>query len=41
MYAVIEDSGSQRRVSEGDVVLIDLVEAGQATARGEGDAEGD
>ena len=32
MYAIIQESGSQRRVSEGDVVLVDLVEAGAAKA---------
>jgi large subunit ribosomal protein L21 len=30
MYAIIQESGSQRRVSEGDVVLVDLLEAGAA-----------
>ena len=30
MYAVIEDSGQQFRVSEGDVVLVDLVEPAEA-----------
>jgi large subunit ribosomal protein L21 len=30
MYAVIEDSGSQRRIREGDLVLIDLLEGGEA-----------
>ena len=32
MYAIIQESGSQRRVAEGDVVMVDLVEAGQAKA---------
>jgi large subunit ribosomal protein L21 len=30
MYAIIEESGSQRKVSEGDVVLVDLLEGGAA-----------
>jgi large subunit ribosomal protein L21 len=30
MYAIIENSGSQRRVTEGEVVLVDLLEAGQS-----------
>lgn len=30
MYAIIEDSGAQRSVRAGDVILIDLVEGGQA-----------
>ena len=30
MYAIIEDSGSQRSVREGDVVLVDLLEGGEA-----------
>lgn len=29
MYAVIEDSGSQRAVREGEVILVDLLEGGQ------------
>ncbi len=32
MYAVIEESGGQRKVSEGDEFLIDLVEGGNAEA---------
>jgi large subunit ribosomal protein L21 len=32
MYAIIQESGSQRRVSEGDVVLVDLVDGGEAAA---------
>jgi large subunit ribosomal protein L21 len=30
MYAIIQDSGSQRIVREGDVVLIDLLDGGEA-----------
>ena len=30
MYAIIEESGSQRKVSEGEVILVDLLEAGAA-----------
>jgi large subunit ribosomal protein L21 len=30
MYAIIQDSGSQRIVREGDVVLIDLLNGGEA-----------
>jgi large subunit ribosomal protein L21 len=30
MYAIIEESGSQRKVAEGEVVLVDLLEAGEA-----------
>ena len=32
MYAVIEESGGQRKVSEGDQFLIDLVDGGKAEA---------
>ena len=32
MYAVIEESGGQRRVTEGEKILIDLSEAGEAKA---------
>lgn len=32
MYAIIEESGSQRRVAAGDEIYIDLVEGGQAKA---------
>ena len=32
MYAIIQESGSQRRVAEGEVVMVDLVESGQAKA---------
>lgn len=32
MYAIIEESGGQRKVSEGDEFLIDLVESGAAEA---------
>ncbi len=30
MYAVIEESGGQRRITEGDKFLIDLYESGEA-----------
>jgi len=30
MYAVIEESGGQRKVAEGDKILIDLYKAGEA-----------
>lgn len=30
MYAIIEESGGQRRVSEGEEILVDLVKAGEA-----------
>ena len=30
MYAIIEESGSQRKVAQGDQFLIDLLEDGQA-----------
>jgi large subunit ribosomal protein L21 len=30
MYAIIEESGSQRSVREGDVVLVDLLKGGEA-----------
>ncbi|MCA9288256.1 MAG: 50S ribosomal protein L21 [Phycisphaerales bacterium] len=30
MYAIIEESGSQRRVAQGDSIYIDLLEQGQA-----------
>jgi large subunit ribosomal protein L21 len=30
MYAIIEDSGAQRKVTEGQTVLVDLLEAGAA-----------
>ena len=32
MYAVIEESGGQRRITEGDKFLIDLYEDGEAKA---------
>jgi large subunit ribosomal protein L21 len=32
MYAIIEDSGSQRKVTEGQTVLVDLLESGAAPA---------
>jgi len=32
MYAIIEDSGAQRSVRKDDVILIDLVDGGQAKA---------
>lgn len=30
-YAIIEESGGQRRVSEGDEILVDLIEGGGAS----------
>lgn len=30
MYAIIEEGGGQRQVAQGDTVLIDLIEDGQA-----------
>ncbi|MBI1190191.1 MAG: 50S ribosomal protein L21 [Tepidisphaera sp.] len=30
MYAIIEESGSQRKVVQGDEILVDLMDAGQA-----------
>jgi large subunit ribosomal protein L21 len=30
MYAIIEESGGQRKVQSGDVILIDLIDAGAA-----------
>lgn len=30
MYAIIEDSGSQRKVVQGDEILVDLMSEGQA-----------
>lgn len=30
MYAIIEESGSQRRVAAGDQIYVDLVQEGQA-----------
>lgn len=32
MYAIIEESGGQRKVAEGEQILIDLHEGGQAEA---------
>lgn len=32
MYAIIEDSGAQRTVRQGDIVLVDLVNGGTAAA---------
>lgn len=32
MYAIIEESGSQRRIHQGDVILVDLLEEGKAAA---------
>ncbi len=32
MYAIIEESGGQRKVAEGETVYIDLYEQGQAEA---------
>lgn len=31
-YAIIEESGGQRKVQQGDTILIDLVNAGEAKA---------
>jgi large subunit ribosomal protein L21 len=31
MYAIIEESGSQRKVITGDVISVDLLSSGQAT----------
>lgn len=30
MYAIIEEGGGQRKVSQGDVITIDLIESGEA-----------
>ncbi|MCC6322313.1 MAG: 50S ribosomal protein L21 [Phycisphaerales bacterium] len=30
MYAIIEESGGQRKVESGDVILVDLLDAGSA-----------
>ena len=32
MYAIIEESGGQRKVTEGDEILIDLYQGGEAKA---------
>ena len=32
MYAIIEESGSQRKVEQGDEILVDLLNDGTATA---------
>ncbi len=32
MYAIIEESGSQRKVEQGDEILVDLLDDGEATA---------
>jgi large subunit ribosomal protein L21 len=32
MYAIIDESGSQRKVTEGEVILVDLLDEGQAQA---------
>lgn len=32
MYAIIEESGSQRKVTQGEEILIDLLDEGQAAA---------
>lgn len=32
MYAIIEESGAQRKVVQGDVILVDLIEGGEAAA---------
>ncbi len=34
MYAVIEESGGQRKVNEGDEILIDLYQGGEADKGG-------
>ncbi len=30
MYAIIEDSGSQRKVVKGEIILVDLIDGGLA-----------
>lgn len=32
MYAIIAEGGGQRRVAEGDIIEIDLIDAGEAKA---------
>jgi len=32
MYAIIEESGSQRKVEQGDEILVDLLNEGEAVA---------
>ena len=32
MYAIIEESGGQRRVEQGEVILVDLIDEGGAEA---------
>ena len=32
MYAIIEESGSQRKITQGEEILVDLLEEGQAKA---------
>lgn len=32
MYAIIEESGGQRKVNEGDEILVDLYQSGEAEA---------
>ncbi|MFN9992050.1 MAG: 50S ribosomal protein L21 [Phycisphaerales bacterium] len=32
MYAIIEESGSQRKVQQGEEILVDLIEEGAAAA---------
>lgn len=32
MYAIIEESGGQRKVTEGEVILIDLYKGGESAA---------
>jgi large subunit ribosomal protein L21 len=32
MYAIIEESGGQRRVSKGEEILVDLIKGGEAAA---------
>ena len=34
MYAIIEESGGQRKVNEGDEILIDLYQGGEADKGG-------
>jgi len=31
MYAIIEESGSQRKVIQGEEILVDLIDSGEAT----------
>jgi large subunit ribosomal protein L21 len=32
MYAIIDESGSQRKVTQGEVILVDLIDEGNAEA---------